>query len=217
MQYFFHFLAGDVRLDDDFGLQHGGISAARAEAIHAARDMVVDALRRNEMAPADGVIEISDERGRLVAQVSLTEAVFGAPPETRYRRVFDTAPQGYLLLAPDLTIVDANRAYLRATMTELSAIERRRVFDAFPEKPDDPERSGVRNLSASFEFVLRHKVEHAVSVQRFDIRRPDGTWEERHWKPVNMPILDANGEVEFILQQVEDVTAACLRERTRVD
>ena len=31
-----------------------------------------------------------------------------------------------------------------------------------------------------------------------------------------MPILDANGEVEFILQQVEDVTAACLRERTRV-
>jgi hypothetical protein len=91
------------------------------------------------------------------------------------------------------------------------------VFDAFPEKPDDPERSGVRNLSASFEFVLRHKVEHAVPVQRFDIRRPDGTWEERHWKPVNMPILDANGEVEFILQQVEDVTAACLRERTRVD
>ena len=75
----------------------------------------------------------------------------------------------------------------------------------------------MRNLSASFEFVLRHKVEHAVPVQRFDIRRPDGTWEERHWKPVNMPILDANGEVEFILQQVEDVTAACLRERTRVD
>ena len=126
-------------------------------------------------------------------------------------------PRGNLLLAPDLTIVDANRAYLRATMTDLSAIERRPLFDVFPENPGDPERSGVRNLSASFDAVLRDKVEHALPIQRYDIRRPDGTWEERHWKPANMPILDANGEVEFILHQVEDVTAACRRERTRAD
>ena len=93
--YFFHFLAGDVRLDDDFGLQHGGTPAARAEAIHAARDMVVDALRRNEMAPGRRRrSRISDERGRLVAQVSLTEAVFRGAAGTRYRRIFEHSAAG---------------------------------------------------------------------------------------------------------------------------
>lgn len=217
MRYFFHFLAGDARLDDEIGFLHADLSSARAEAVSAARDIVVDALRRNEPVLADAVIEITDGRGRLVAQVSLVEALFGVPAETRFRRVFDAVPQGHLLLTPDLIIVDANRAYLRATMTELSAIVRRPLFEAFPENPGDPGRGGVRVMSASFAAVLRHKVEHAVPVHRFDVRRPDGSWEERHWKPVNMPILDANGEVEFILQQVEDVTAACCREGTRAD
>jgi PAS domain-containing protein len=217
MRYFFHFLAGDTRLDDDLGLENAGSAAAKIEAVRAAREMMADLLRRNEPVPADGVIEITDERGQLIDQVSLPEAAFGVMPETRYRRIFDHVPQNYLLLTPDLTIIEANRAYLQATMTSPGLIARRPLFDVFPDNPGDPEANGVRNLSASLAAVLRDRCEHAMPVQRYDIRRPDGAWEMRYWKPRNVPILNVHGDVEFIVHHVQDVTLAVLRERSRAD
>lgn len=217
MRYFFHFLAGDARLDDDLGLESAGPSLARIEAIRAAREMIADALRRNEPVPADGVIEITDERGQLITQVSLLEAAFSGGPESRYRRVFHNLPHNYLLLAPDLTIIEANRAYLKATMTSLSAIARRSLFDVFPDNPGDPQADGVRNLSVSLQAVLSEKADNAMPVQRYDIRRPDGSWEMRYWRPTNIPILDDNGEVECIVHHAEDVTPAHAPEATRAD
>ena len=215
MRYFFHFLGGDERLDDDFGIEHADLGEARAEALRAAREMIAESLRRNLPVAEDGVIEITDECGRLVDRVSLIDAAFGETADRRYRRIFEAAPQSYLLLTPDFTILAANRAYLRATMTDLGAIVRRPVFDVFPDNPGDPEANGTRNLAASLDAVLNHKAEHAMPLQRYDIRRPDGTWEVRHWKPTNIPVLDGNGEVEFIVHHVEDVTHAVLGQRSR--
>jgi PAS domain-containing protein len=220
MRYFFHFLAGNERLDDDAGIEHAEVARARAEAVRAARELIAESLRRNLPIAEDGVIEITDARGQLVDQVSLVSAAFGDAGETaerHYRRIFDVAPQNLLLLTPDFTIRDANRAYLRATMTNPSAIVRRPLFDVFPDNPGDPDATGVRNVSASLNAVLRDKAEHTLPVQRYDLRRPDGAWEVRYWKPRNIPILDANGEVEFIVHQTEDVTRAVLGQRSRAD
>lgn len=210
MRYFFHLLSGDDRLDDDAGVEHADVAQARAEALRVTREMIAESLRRNLPIAEDGVIEITDERGRLVDQVPLITATFGDTADRRYRRIFEAAPQNYLLLAPDFTIIEANRAYLRATMTNLDAIVRRPLFDVFPDNPGDPEANGVRNLTASLDAVLCGKAEHAMALQRYDIRRPDGTWEVRHWKPRNIPILDANGEVEVIIHHAEDMTQAVL-------
>lgn len=215
MRYFFHYLSGNDRLDDDAGIEHTDVAHARADALRAARDMIAESLRHNQPIAQDGVIEITDECGRLVDQVSLVTAAFGETAEHRYRRIFETAPQNFLLLTPDFTILEANRAYLRATMTDAAAIARRPLFDVFPDNPGDPEATGVRNLSASLDAVLRDKVAHAMPLQRYDLRRPDGTWEVRHWKPMNIPILDANGDVEFIVHHAEDVTLAVLGEGSR--
>jgi two-component system CheB/CheR fusion protein len=46
-----------------------------------------------------------------------------------------------------------------------------------------------------------------MKVQKYDIPRPDGTFEERWWKPVNSPVVDANGNVAAIIHNVVDVTA----------
>lgn len=215
MRYFFHFLAGTSRLDDDLGLDYLSTAKARADAVRAAREIIGDMLRRNEQVPADGSIEIIDERGHLIECVPLAEAAFGAVPERRYRRIFDDAPQCFLLLAPDLTIVEANRAYLHATMTVPAMIVGRPLFEVFPDNPGDPEASGVRNLSESLAAVLRDKTAHVMSVQRYDIRHPDGRWDMRYWKPTNTPLLDAAGAVEFILHHVEDVTQVVAREPSR--
>ena len=48
-----------------------------------------------------------------------------------------------------------------------------------------------------------------MAIQKYDIRRPEtegGGFEERHWSLVNSPVFGDDGEVEYILHCVEDVT-----------
>ena len=123
-----------------------------------------------------------------------------------YRAIFDAVPDLYLLLDRNLTIVVANQAYCRATMTEAKAITGRSLFEIFPDNPDDPTADGARNLRASLERVLRLKRPDAMTVQKYDIRTPGGAIEERHWSPLNTPVLGPDGSVDFIIHRVEDVT-----------
>ena len=99
--------------------------------------------------------------------------------------------------------------YLNATMTEREAILARGIFDVFPDNPDDPEATGVRNLRTSLERVLRTKAPDTMAVQKYDVRRPEsagGGFEVRYWSPVNSPVLGGDGEVVNIIHQVQDVT-----------
>jgi ribosomal protein L32E len=45
-----------------------------------------------------------------------------------------------------------------------------------------------------------------MAEQRYDMRRPDGVFEERYWRPLNTPILGPEGYVRFIVHRIEDVT-----------
>ena len=126
-----------------------------------------------------------------------------------FQLLFESAPGLYLVLAPDLSIVAVSNAYLRATLTRRSDIMGRHLFEVFPDNPDDPAATGVSNLRASLERVLREKVADTMAVQKYDIRRPEsegGGFEERFWSPVNTPVLDAGGQMRYIIHRVEDVT-----------
>jgi two-component system, LuxR family, sensor kinase FixL len=123
-----------------------------------------------------------------------------------FRALFRAAPGLYLVLNPKLTIVEASDAYLRATMTERQSIVGRELFDVFPDNPDDPAATGVCNLRASLERVIRFRRADAMPVQKYDVRRPDGRFEEKYWSPLNKPVLNEAGAVEWIIHRVEDVT-----------
>lgn len=126
-----------------------------------------------------------------------------------FRVLFESAPGLYLVLTPDLKIVAASDAYLRATMTQRKEILRRGVFDVFPDNPDELTATGVSNLRTSFDSVLQNRVPHTMAVQKYDIRRPEsegGGFEQRYWSPVNSPVFGANGEITHIIHRVEDVT-----------
>jgi PAS domain-containing protein len=126
-------------------------------------------------------------------------------PPLDFRRLFESVPGLYLVLAadPDFTIVAVSDAYLRATMTRRDQILARGLFDVFPDNPDDPEATGARNLRASLGRVLLHRRPDTMAVQKYDIRRPEsegGGFEERHWSPVNSPVLDPlSGAVTHII------------------
>lgn len=129
----------------------------------------------------------------------------GLDPDA-FRLFFEQAPGINLVLTPDFRMVAASDARLKATMLPREAVIGRYLFDVFTDNTENPAATGVRNLKASLERVLACKKPDAMPIQRYDLRRPDGTFEQRYWSPLNLPILDPAGEVIYILHQVEDVT-----------
>lgn len=124
-----------------------------------------------------------------------------------FQLLFESLPGFYLILQPeDFIIVAVSDAYLRATMTQREAILGKPLFEVFPDNPDDVSADGVSNLRASLLKVLEKERPNAMPIQKYDIRRPDGSFEERHWKPVNTPVLNKDKKVYLIIHQVEDVT-----------
>lgn len=140
------------------------------------------------------------------------------PVAPDFRTLFESAPGLYLVLDPDLVIVAASDAYLAATMTARGDVMGRPIFEVFPDNPDDPATEGARNLKASLARVRRERRDDAMSVQKYDVQRPEsdgGGFEERFWSPHNSPVLDADGSLAYIIHQVEDVTDFIRLERQR--
>ncbi len=126
-----------------------------------------------------------------------------------FRALFESAPGLYLVLTPDFNIVAVSNAYLEATMIGRQDILGRGIFDVFPDNPGDPGATGVRNLRASLERVKQFKRADTMAVQKYDIRRPEsegGGFEERYWSPLNSPVAGQNGQLDYIIHRVEDVT-----------
>ncbi len=136
-----------------------------------------------------------------------------------YRALLEAVPGLYLVLAPDrtYTILEASNAYLAATMTTREAIVGRPLFDVFPDNPADPAATGTRNLAASIARTIATRAADTMAIQKYDVRRPDGTFEQRWWSPVNAPVLDAAGEVRYIIHKVEDVTDLVLARNQGVE
>jgi PAS domain S-box-containing protein len=126
-----------------------------------------------------------------------------------FQALFQSAPGLYLVLTPDLNIVAVSDAYLRATMTKREEILGRGIFDVFPDNPDDPSATGVRNLQTSLQRVIQDKTADTMAVQKYDIRKPEsegGGFEERFWSPVNSPVFGSDKGIAYIIHRVEDVT-----------
>ncbi len=139
-----------------------------------------------------------------------------------FRALFEAAPGLYLVLAPDApryTIVAVSDAYTRATMTKREEIVGRGVFEVFPDNPNDPKATGANNIAESFARVVRDRAIDAMPVQKYDIERREaqneaqkGEFEVRYWSVTNSPVLGAGGEVQYILNHVEDVTKLVIEE-----
>jgi PAS domain S-box-containing protein len=122
------------------------------------------------------------------------------------QNLFESLPGLFLILTADLTIVSVSDAYLEATMTRREDILGRHIFEVFPDNPEDAGATGVSNLRASLSRVLQTAEGDTMAIQKYDIRRPDGVFEERYWSPMNSPVLGADRCVEYLIHRVVDVT-----------
>lgn len=129
-------------------------------------------------------------------------------PRIDYRALFAATPSPYLVLNPDLVVIEANDAYLRATGRTREELIGRYLFDVHPDNPADPEADGVANLTASLERVLRSREPDTMAMQKYDVPVSDrpGEFEEKWWSPINTPVLGPDGRVSWIIHRVEDMT-----------
>jgi PAS domain S-box-containing protein len=137
------------------------------------------------------------------------------------RSMLAALPGCHLFLLPDApryTIVDATDAYLAATYCQREKIIGQGVFESLTDNPQNPQATGVKNLSASLRQVLEHKREHRMADQRYDVYNPTAAqFEPKVWRPVNKPVLGDEGDVQYIIHTVEDITEAIrLQEETKV-
>ena len=138
-----------------------------------------------------------------------------------FQALFAAVPANYLVLAPDpsrFTILAASDDYLAATITTRDALIGRRLFDVFSDaNPANPERTGVANLRASLETVLRTRAPHRMPIQRYDVQAADGSWAVRYWSPYNVPVFADDGSIRYLLHSVEDVTKRELERESEVN
>lgn len=127
-------------------------------------------------------------------------------PKIDYQSAFDATPGMYIMLSTDFIIIDITESLCRSAMRKKEDLIGENLFDAFPDNPNDKNADGTSNLKASLNFVLKNKIPHTMAVQRYDVEKPDGDYEARYWSPYNKPVLDANGDVLFIIHRTEDVS-----------
>lgn len=136
-----------------------------------------------------------------------------------FEKLFITTPHPYLILKADTlyTITAVNDYYLDATGIVREDVIGKPLFEVFPDNPKDESVSGVSDLHISLDSVVRYAQTDIMGVQKYDIPKRDGSgeFEVKYWSPVNVPVFDADGKVEYIIHNVEDVTDFILLKQER--
>lgn len=131
-----------------------------------------------------------------------------------FSRLFTQTPAQLLILEPnpdEFTIVAVSDAYLRATMRQRDDLVGKQLFEAFPADPNDsPTDNGTHMLDSSLHRVLATKQADTMPIVRYPIERPKhegGGFVERFWEVTNSPVFDDDGNILYIIHNLQDVTA----------
>ncbi len=129
-----------------------------------------------------------------------------------FRVLFESAPAALLVILPDapiFTMVAVSENYLRVNGAKREDLLGRGIFGVFPDNPEDPSATGVRNLRDSFQRAITSRAPDRLALLRYDAERSltkGGGFVERYWSALNTPVLGGDGSVEYILHSVEEVT-----------
>ena len=127
-----------------------------------------------------------------------------------FQGLFEATPVALMVLDHELRYVAANAEYLRVTASRRDDLLGRRIFELFPNDPDDPNNVPARMLRASFERVLATGQPDHLALIPYKVPMHVGgevRVVDRVWSATHCPVLDGAGRVAFILQYTVDVSA----------
>jgi len=130
-----------------------------------------------------------------------------------YQHLFHSLPDNFLLMAPDAdaTIVDNTDGHVAASLKNRADVVGRPLFEAYPATNE----ASAHIMRESHEHVRRYLEPHTMPLIRYDLARSEeqgGGLEEMYWEATHYPILDEQGQLQFILQRTQNVTERHLAE-----
>jgi PAS domain S-box-containing protein len=132
--------------------------------------------------------------------------------------VFNALPGISVLLQPDaphFTIVAVTDDYLISTCTNRQELLGKGLLEVFSDHPPGKRSMAIEIMTESLRYVIDHKQPHVIPELRFDIYNPaKQQFEYRVWMIHSKPVLDTAGEVQYIIQQVEDRTGKVVVDAT---
>ena len=127
-----------------------------------------------------------------------------------FKAAFEATPGSSVLLLPDaplFTVVAVTEAYLQHTHYSKDQLINKGIFETSAANPADLNDDGAKKLFESFTDVLKNKTKQEMPSQRYDVANVNGKYAERYWKAINQPVLDTEGNVQFIVHTAEEITA----------
>jgi len=193
-------------------------------------------LQENVRRLRDRIAQATDDDGRRqletmlaavereLALITVAQAGAGAPPwpigsagdlaaeravliDDFHRDYGESSLVAYLLdPAPGLLMVEVNRAFELATGRSREAVVGQPLFSLFPDNPAAGNADGIVNIYASLRRVAETGLPDAMPDLRYDLASDDGTFAERHWRPVNSPLRAASGRLVLLRHVVQELT-----------
>lgn len=122
-----------------------------------------------------------------------------------YQHLFHTLPENFLLIGtdPEATILDNTDSHAAVSLKSRASVVGKPFFEAYPASDE----SGAAEIRTSHQYVREHLAPHTMPLIRYDLVRPDGQLEELYWQATHYPVLDEHGQLQYILQRTQDVTA----------
>ncbi|MBK0403393.1 PAS domain-containing protein [Adhaeribacter sp. BT258] len=126
--------------------------------------------------------------------------------------VFLNLPDNLVILSPEYKILAMNEAYLQATMrSREELVGKSFLLEAFPDESVPYEQNPVK---LSLDRAAASKKVDYFPASRYDIPKPDGTFDVRYWEASHTPVFDEQGALQYIIQKTSDVTD---RERAKLE
>ncbi|RYU78461.1 PAS domain-containing protein [Hymenobacter persicinus] len=122
-----------------------------------------------------------------------------------YQKLFRQLPENFMLMTPDAVIVDNTDGHEAVSLKKREDVLGRSMFDAFPAV--DQNQDDI--IFQSHEYVRQHRAPNTMPVIRYDLEVPaerGGGFEQMYWQATHFPILDEQGELQYILQKTENIT-----------
>ena len=128
-----------------------------------------------------------------------------------FRAALRALPELYLVLTPELEIVEVSDAWLALVNMSRESLIGRSPFDVFSESLGEPGSHARTRRAMEQAIAERRPVD--VPVHPYAIAPPDGAPEPRMWTSTEIPVLDRDGRVQYLLHRLVDVTDLAARER----
>ncbi len=130
--------------------------------------------------------------------------------ENSWKELFGAMPFPCLILKPEkpdkFFVLEVNDAYLELVSTSREDWTKQDTNQAFPTKTNGP-TCGTDALAASLKKLLKTGEKQVVETLRFNVPgRGSSKIEERYFSSENIPFKDKNGNIEYILLTLREMT-----------